>query len=289
MTGTRLSKDWANARDLNGRGQRLATQRLRRKSSKDGAHYMGVSPDGPFVRGPRSEALQDTPESLSWHEQRVKDIYKSLDHKTIGSVGLEQLQESFQLLGVPLDADMFAKYCGALLNAYATSVSSQQFIDFHKAVWANQPAAVRHRAGCPRAFIGSAAAEAAATDGAAPVERGIGSWDLTASLPSLKDVKDTEGQLRRVFRKYASAASGRLEFQKLPLVLKDLGLDAPKDIGEAESQARALFNVADSDNGGTLSFHELVEFQNRYVASLEALRGGGFVDAFRESAANVRR
>lgn len=277
MTGTRLSKDWENARNVTARKKLLATHRSKRMSSKDGAHYMGASPEGPFVRGPRAEAL-DKVESLSWHEQRVKSLYKALDKKELGCVTLQDLQDSFEMLGVPLDKDMFAKYAVDLQldlrSAYATGVTSQQFMDFHKAVWANQPAAVQHRAGCPCAFIGigPGAAEVEAMPGRGDVSPSSGALQRSmialSGAPSLKDVKDLEWQLRRVYRKHTSSEYGRLDVQKLPLVFKDLGLDFPKGIVEVERQARTDWN-----KDGTLSFHEFVEFQNRYIASLETLRG----------------
>jgi hypothetical protein len=272
MTGTRLIKDWDNARDIKARKQLLAIHRTRRKSSKDGVHYTGASSEGPYVRGPRAESIDETPESASWHEDAVTRLYKSLDVKGVGFISLEKLQESFETLMMPIDKETFAKYRSELLPN-SNCVDFEAFVAFHKAVWANQPAAVRARAGCSGAFVGGAAVTLPGPGDVSPTNGALQRIVMAPpGLPGLKDVKDLEGQLRRVFRKHASLETGRMEFQKLPDVLKDLGLDFAKSLGEVESEARSLFNVADADHNGTLSFHEFVEFQNRYVASLETHR-----------------
>lgn len=303
LTGTRTTKDWDNARDLKGRGDRLMTHKTRRKSSKDGAHYIGASIEGPFVRGPRREPLEAPAEHLSWHEQCVKNIFANLDSKGLGYVSFEKLQESFEMMRVPLDDEVFEQYALPLRETGTGAVSAQQFLDFHKAVWSNQPAAVRHNAGCPRAF-GRSAAEVDAVErpsssqskGSKEDNTGLASsasgTALKSSFPSgialpdvsVRDVRDVEGQLRRTYRMHASPkAPYLLPFDKLPDLLKDLGM-ANGMLMDVEAQARRLFNTADADNDGQLSFHEFVEFQNRYLASLETLRGGGFADAFRVTA-----
>lgn len=262
MTGTssKLSKDWDLSRDLAGREQHLARHRTRRKSSKDGVHYMGASPEGPFVRGPRFEPVDASADIWSWHENRAKSVFAQLDIKQCGEISLDALQDSFSVMKVPIDEDMFAKYCNELLPAGAVAVSFQQFLDFHKAVWSNQPAPVRRRAGC---------AQAVADPGA-----GV----------TVRDLRDLEGQLRRAYRNHSNEYYEPLRIQQLPAVFKDLGLDTGS-LPEVESQARKLFNVSDSDTDGKLSFHEFVEFQNRYVASLETVRASSFADNFKASAA----
>merc|ERR1712196_562139 len=94
---------------------------------------------------------------MGWHEERVKEIFSQLDIKQSGNVFLDQLEDSFSMMQVPIDEDMFAKYIGEFLPSGIESVNFQQFMDFHKAVWSNQPAAVRYRAGCTSAFSGIAA------------------------------------------------------------------------------------------------------------------------------------
>lgn len=274
MTGTRLSRDWELSRDLAGRGQRLALRRTRRKSSKDGAHYAGGSPEGPFVRGPRFEPSDGSPEIWAWHEDLVKTVFARLDVKGSGEISLDKLEESFSMMQVPIDEDMFARYCSELLPGAAAAVSFQQFADFHKAVWANQPAAVRHRAGCAHAFSGEAAGAKGFRSG--PASPGV----------TVRDLRELEGQLRRAYKNHSNSHYEPLSVQQLPALFKDLGLDT-SGIAEVEAQARRHFSIADADSDGRLSFHEFVEFQNRYVASLETVRASSFADNFRASAAKV--
>lgn len=260
LTGTRLSKDWESARNLPGQRERLVFHRNRQPSSKDGAHYGGASPAGPFVRGPKRPESATQPQpglDASWssYEQRATSVFKKLDLNGTGLVSLDKLQESFEMMDVPIDEDTFSMYLTDYLKRDA-GLDFQQFIELHKAVWKNQPSTVRSRWNT----------EAPRPGRPVPVEK---------SSPGLRHVQDAEGQLRRVYRKYAPL-DGYLPVDDLPSVLADLGLSSRAvALNAAPSEARRLFRAADLEGDGALSFHEFVEFQNRYVASLENLRSEG--------------
>jgi len=276
-----MMKDWQVAGDLAQRGQRADALYLRRQAASTG-QLPGVVesekpvPDFacPLARGPLGEKLktQVRPTSANWHKKKVRQIYKVLDPQKNGAVRLEQLRDSFQALSVPIDNQTFARYAQDLLPSGtldpASTVLASDFINFHQEVWANQTAFVRWHAGDPaEAGVGEqekAATHAALASVPTPMRR-------SSSAPTgvtIGELRNNELMLRKSFTRHADGPSARLNWDKIPAILQDLGL--PGHLVDLVDPAD--LEVSATDSTDELSFHQTVPIVNKLIAIHEASR-----------------
>lgn len=281
VAGTRLLKDWQLAADLGTRTKRYDRWHEKRVSTWDTNVYRGVSTKGPVVRSTLSNWNQAArkPDSLSdltgqsWHEELVGMTFASLPKTVVGEVGLDQLEASFARMQIPIDGAAFTRYACDLLPFGSDCVNFEEFSSFHKAVWANQPASVRRFAGDP-----------SATGGSEAYTGSVGNRRLlrSSSVPSgasLRELKDNEGMLRSAFKRYEQSP-GYLERGQLPALFQDVGLDLGinSDLGVPGSNRLHMFltsqcNPSDLEGKDKVSFHDVVEMQNKYITTLEGEKG----------------
>lgn len=305
IKGTRTLRDWEGAADLTSRQKRLAG--MKRHTSWSGR----VKPE-PLARGPRFEAIESRPETANWHEEKVRRVFASIDFGNRGEVRIDQLQDSFARIPLHMDEETFLKYAELLLPPDAENVTFDQFMAFHKAVWSNQPAAIRRHAGASFERDGQglgatsekeAAGEelpvdaAASPEGDLPVSPGAGfptspggnkirerlptspnaglSLHKSSSVPSVvgsRDIYKTESEVRKAYALHTNGPYGRLDHQELQALILDLGLDTSIiNVVEASVKKRGLGRGL-SEGFRPLTFHEFIEFQNRYIASQEKIR-----------------
>jgi hypothetical protein len=163
---------------------------------------------------------------------------------------------------IPIDEATFTRYACELLPEGTDYVTYKEFLAFHKAVWANQPASVRRFAGDP-----SAKGESP-FQGSASVKRLMRS----ASVPSgasLRELRDNEDMLRSAFRRY-ERPPGYLDRRELPSFFADIGLDlgVASELGLQGSTRLNTF-LTSQVGQDRVSLHDLVEIQNKYIAKLE--------------------
>jgi len=269
VAGTRTLKDWQLASDLGSRAARYDRWHDKRLSTWNTDVYRGVSLSGPVVRstlGPQSPDRKAT--SMSWHEELVKYAFSNLEKTVKGEVGLDQLEASFATMQIPIDGATFIKYACQLLPFGADCVNFEEFVAFHKAVWANQPASVRRFAGDP------ATSGSAAFTGSEANRRLLRSSSVPSGA-SLRELRDNEGMLRSAFKRY-ERSPGYLERGQLPALFQDVGLDLGinSDLGMQGSNRLNMFlnsefKSSDIEGKDKVSLHEVVEMQNKYIATLE--------------------
>lgn len=261
-------KDWEGAADLGMRNKRLKAQRLRRWSKCGdviGAEYPCMTP---LVRGPMFKKIPSKPETTSWHENRVQKVYQDLSMNGSREVSIPQLQASFERLCLPLDKETFARYAQDFDDL--DPMTYPQFLEFHKHVWANQPAAVRWHAGDP-----SACGLDNSYDGKTKPELQLSNSLPTFMNPLREVLTATEDMVRLVFKRYSHGKPGMIGRGDLPAILQDLGLPADTCIldGPVPSDlAKFLDEELGNADNSSLSFHEFVKLLNRYMCMLEAVR-----------------
>lgn len=273
VAGTRTLKDWRLAADLQKRSDRFDRWHEKRSAAWASDQYGGVSTAGPVVRSSLFKEVVDSQQaSLTWHEDLVKNTFAKLKSTVKGEVGLDQLETSFAMMQIPIDASTFTRYACELLPAGTDSVNYQEFLAFHKAVWTNQSAAVRRFAGDPTAtgsdaYTGSAACRRMMRSSSVP------------SGGSLRELRDNEGMLRSAFKRYEQSP-GYLSRGELPALFQDVGLDLgiATDVGLPGSNRLHKFlnsqlSEADVEGQDKVSLHELIEIQNKYIAALEGEKG----------------
>jgi hypothetical protein len=266
LAGTRTLKDWELASDLGQRATRFDRRHQRRAAAWGSEHYGGVSNAGPVVRSPIFTQGPDQQSSESWHEALVNRTFQSLKMTPTGEVGIDQLEASFAQMKVPIDAATFTRYACELLPAGTDSVSSKEFLAFHKAVWANQPASVRRYAGDP-----SSSGEGGPFQGATSVCRLMRSSSVPSGA-SLRELRDNEDMLRSAFRRYEQSP-GFLDRRELPGFFQDVGLDLGinSELGhQGSSRLNVFLNSQVSQD--QIGLHDLVELQNKYIATLETAK-----------------
>lgn len=263
-------KEWELARDINKRAERIQLKMNKRFASWSTEYYGPVAESGPLVRTPLFEGVELMPDSLAWHKRRVMGVFNELDVTETEEVGIDQLEESFSRLQVPIDSQTFTLYASMLLPVGTDYVSREEFLRFHQVVWANQPASVRRFAGDP-CFAGG-------TESPAMLKKPMA---RSSSMPtmgaSLKEIRDNESRLRTAFKRYESNP-GFLSRKHLPAVFQDIGLDPgiSTDLGFRGSNRLNTFltkqlKKPDVDEGiNTISVHDVIEIQNRYIAQLES-------------------
>lgn len=267
LAGTRTLKDWALASDLEKRADRFSRWHEKRSAPWATQHYSGVSEAGPVVRTPIFTRASDEDKSAAWHEQVVKGAFDSLSTSPAGEIGIDQLESSFKQIKIPIDEATFARYAAELLPQGADSVNYQEFLAFHKAVWANQPASVRRFAGDP-----STTGEQAPFQGSDSV-KSIKQMMRSSSVPSgasLQELRDNEYMLRSAFKRYEKSP-GYVERGELPALFQDVGLDLGinSELGLTGSFRLNNFLNAQEKAQDKVALHDLVELQNRYIATLE--------------------
>jgi hypothetical protein len=263
-------KDWQLASDLKTRSNRYDRWHDKRVSTFDFDIYRGVSSSGPVVRSKLlNKVVERKPEALSWHQELVEKTFASLEKTVFGEVGLDQLEASFAAMQIPIDEATFTRYACELLRPGTDCVNFAEFCNFHKVVWANQPASVRRFAGDP-----------STTGGIGMYKGNEANRRLlrSSSVPSgasLRELRDNEGMLRSAFRRHEQSP-GYLERGRLPALFHDLGLDLGinTDVGMTGSTRLHAFLTAQFNNGeleskDTYSIHDVVEMQNKYIATLE--------------------
>lgn len=269
MAGTRLLKDWQLAADLGTRAARYDRWHDKRVATWDSNVYCGVSSMGPVVRSSLFTQVADGKSaSLSWHEELVKSTFDALPKTVKGEVGLDQLDASFTTMQIPIDGATFTRYACELLPLGADCVNYQEFTAFHQAVWANQPASVRRYAGDP------------SSRGSDAYTGSLGNRRLlrSSSVPSgasLRELRANEEMLRSAFKRY-ERSPGYLDRGELPAFFQDVGLDLGinSDLGLAGSNRlqvflNSQFNRSDVEGKDKVSLHDVVEMQNKYIATLE--------------------
>jgi hypothetical protein len=206
--------------------------------------------------------------STSWHEELVKYHFSALSKTDKGEVGVDQLEASFAKMQIPIDGATFTRYACELLPRGTDCVNFEEFAAFHKAVWANQPASVRRFAGDP-----SATGSGAYTGSVA--NRRLLRSSSVPSGASLKELRDNESMLRSVFKRY-ERSPGFVERAELPAFFQDVGLDLGINTGMGVPGSNRLhqfinteFNQSGIEGKDKLSLHEVVEMQNKYIATLE--------------------
>lgn len=274
LAGTRILKDWKLAANLGKRTARFDRWHDKRISTWDSNVYQGVSSAGPVVRSTLyTQVGNRKTESLSWHEELIKHTFSQLSKTDKGEVGLDQLETSFAMMQIPIDGATFALYACELLPSGRDCLNFEEFTAFHKAVWANQPASVRRFAGDPSATGGSDAYMGSVAN------RRLLRSSSVPSGASLRELRDNEGMLRSAFKRYEQAP-GYLERGQLPAFFRDVGLDLGinTDLGLSGSNRLHMFlnsqcNPSDLEGKDQVSLHDVVEMQNKYIATLEAERG----------------
>lgn len=271
VAGTRTLKDWKLASDLSTRTARFDRWHDKRASTWDSKVYSGLGDSGPVVRSILSPQMKNrTGEVLPWHEELIRSTFTSLPKTVKDEVGLDQLEASFARMQIPIDNATFTRYACELLPFGADCVSLQEFTAFHKAVWANQPASVRRYAGDPLAT-----GDIVAYSGSASNRRLLRSSSVPSGA-SLQELRANEGMLRSAFKRY-ERSPGYLERAQLPALFQDLGLDLGinSDLGlkgssRLNSFLNAQFSKSDFEGKDQISFHDVVEIQNKYITTLES-------------------
>jgi len=270
LAGTRILKDWKLAANLGQRTARFDRWHDKRISTWDSNVYRGVNSAGPVVRSTLyAQVGNRKPESLTWHEELIKHTFSQLSKPDKGEVGLDQLEASFAMMQIPIDGATFALYACELLPSGRDCLNFEEFAAFHKAVWANQPASVRRFAGDPSATGG-----ADAYMGSVANRRLLRSSSVPSGA-SLRELRDNEGMLRSAFKRYEQAP-GYLERGQLPALFRDVGLDLGinTDLGLSGSNRLHMFldsqfKRSDLEGKDQVSLHDVVEMQNKYIATLE--------------------
>lgn len=281
-------KDWQVAGDLERRSQRHDTLQLRRQAASLGQLHepsalvdLGTSGCDfacPLARGPLGEKLRADvrPKSANWHKKKVKQVYKLLDPQRDGAVRLEQLRESFQVMSVPINDQTFAQYAQDLLHSSTSNpdctVVTEDFINFHREVWANQPAFVRWHAGDPVECDTTQAPPSplkARENAAAGVADSLMHRSGSApSIVSAGELRNNEVMLRKSFTRHADRRSASLSLDRIPAVLQDLGL--PGDLQDILASIDT--DASSSDAADELTFHRTVSIVNKCIATHEASR-----------------
>jgi hypothetical protein len=210
--------------------------------------------------------MDQVPASLSWHEELIRNVFSSLSKTVRDEVGLDQLEASFAKMQIPIDEATFTRYACELLPRGADCVNYQEFLAFHKAVWANQPASVRRYAGDPSAvgsdaFTGSVANRRLLRSSSVP------------SGGSLRELRSNEGVLRSAFKRYEQSP-GYLDRGQLPALFQDVGLDLGINTDVDKVGSTRLHSFLNSEfkrneADDKVSLHDVVEMQNKYIAALE--------------------
>lgn len=211
-----------------------------------------------------------------WFMKQVQSVFNEFDQKGTGKVSLEQLKRSLISLNIRVDDKMFAQYLDNVMPAGvgASGVGIDQFLAFHQAVWANQPAAVRRFLGAPVANEPTYPKSFLATkwkDEGIEVS-GLDVVDDMAPGSGLREAGENERVLRRAFERYCER-DGRLRrdalghLDRMIAILKDLGLEV--DIGNL---AAADIMRAAGGQSPYVSFHDFAECHNKIVLLLEKIR-----------------
>jgi len=226
---------------------------------------------GPVVRSAVFEQSPAVLETSRWHEELVKQTFDALSKTCTGEVGLDQLESSFAMMKIPLDEATFCYYAAKLLPRGTDCLTASEFMDFHKVVWLNQPANVRRYAGDPALRGGCVFPGSAGT-------RRLSRSSSVPSGASLRELRSNEEMLRSAFKRYESSP-GHLHRSELPALFHDVGLDlgVDNDLGLKGSNRLHKFLASELEcsnrqDQDALSIHEVVEMQNKYIATLEEVK-----------------
>lgn len=255
-SGTAVIKDWEVAGDIFKRGERYSQRRQRRVASLTSLSYPAPSLTGPLVRG----AVKDNPSdfeaaSTEWYSTKIDATFDELDFKGLGAITCDQLRTSFRDVGMPLDDLTFSRYKKTLPPLDGDGLDYGQFSEFHAKVWKNQPSVVRRFAGDPTAGL---------------LPSGSQMKKSSSSPCILQEFQNNEQQARRVFARHCKVGKNKAEFQAVPDIFRDLGLDP----GEYEMHMymKAQSKRDDLLSTDLISFHDFVTLLNKFMMTLEAAR-----------------
>lgn len=271
-----FNKDKQMAMDVTERLRRVEERRARRAPTWSSG--LGQVPAaGPIARGPLLEGLaQRTADER--HAQRVHEVFTELDRAGLGEVGLSELRASFLMLHIAMDERTFDRYVGALLPLHCDAVSREDFTRFHQAVWANQPGAVKRMSGIYLSAVSD--------DGDRPrVTKSASSGCL------VQEARQNEDTVRVAFSTY-NQGRGYVARREMPGLVQGLGFDPELARGVRDMRRIGGFSgwqvaKADAVDDGQVSFHEFVDYQNRFISMVEASRGPNLEDDFRRLVAST--
>lgn len=215
---------------------------------------LAASSSMPSLRGPSRLAREPpvvTRYTKTMHD--LQSLFKEHDLAGLGEITMDALRDSFEKLGYAMDRDTFMVYSEKFFPKGTDSVNIDDFIRFHDWVMSNQPPSVHH--------FGGLIWVQKPTKVEAP--------------PCLDKVRlEAEHHVRDVLNHH-STGSGYLNQQQMADVIHDLGLDNGKhsdDPHHLEQSILHLFEMADKNHDGRVSFHEFIDFHNHYIEMQSSLK-----------------
>mmetsp|Transcript_52072 Transcript_52072/g.123985 ORF Transcript_52072/g.123985 Transcript_52072/m.123985 type:complete len:434 (+) Transcript_52072:86-1387(+) len=249
---TNNSRDWEIAADLQLRSERRETLKMHRNRSWSGFVDTPAATKGPFLRGPMLDKMKARLPNDGWCELYARKAFAEYDTSRLGEVSMQNLHESLQGAELPLDPCTFNQYMDKTGMPKGDAVAQTDFVNFHRAIWENQPPAVKRQHVTLR-----------------------GQGAMAASMPrcqtapaavSVKEIREGERVARRAFGRHVPPAEdggGRLGTGVLPNVLSDLGL-------YAETTAESV--QATGDGCKKLGFEDFVGVLNQHMFVAEGWR-----------------
>lgn len=246
LEGTRLSKDWEVAADLQQRSTKFHSFTKSRHScldwsitGREGTPQLGIV----LTRAPVSAELlanapvwQDGADAL---ERKALALFRKLDVSKLGILSLDILEESFDALHsrppvLRMTRALFDRYVKECLPSGCEKVNQSEYLCFHRHVWQNQPISVRRQA-----------------------------------QSKVSDLLNVEDGTRRAFQRYAGAV-GYIHRSKLPSLLEDLGLFLQGvSSSDRVEQFYEAFHRVDTAKEDCLSYQDFVRFYNQFVLFAE--------------------
>lgn len=311
-------KDWRYARDPDHRNGRLEARRQSRIDTiaqKHGFHRGSAQltesrSHGTLVRRPlcHNHDFFDGHEHEHRHafgdvqEKRCREIFKDLDPHGRTTLNIAQIECSFAMMRINIDVQTFQAYVDTVLPLVGDphGLHVDGFVEFHRRVWNNQPLAVRRsghgqlahakiKTTIPKdnAIVPSSTANGKPKNSLrghpTQTDKRHGPRMHASSHTGLHEIKSSNSMARRAFDKYDLDHCGFVDACLLPDVFADLGLDHGQPGDPEEVQAFLDQHFCHGDSGKRVSFHDFVQYQNKYISSIETLKGLDVGSKYRKS------
>eukprot|EP00927_Polykrikos_kofoidii_P073988 TRINITY_DN69993_c0_g1_i1.p1 TRINITY_DN69993_c0_g1~~TRINITY_DN69993_c0_g1_i1.p1 ORF type:complete len:336 (+),score=52.42 TRINITY_DN69993_c0_g1_i1:91-1008(+) len=248
---TRVVKDWECASQMDSRRLRMLHHQRARSRTMTERPFTPTTQGEDFyakpfiltraVMTPELRGLGDAP--FDDLEKRAREVFTELDVGRIGLITMDALEESFARVhsnapSLRMSNELFRKYVGEVLPHDCEGVDLEQFKEFHRRIWENQPLAVRR-----------------------------------SSKTGVAELYNSEIMARKAYNRYGKGFEGYIDQEDLPNILADLGLQLDRtDRDWIDKFYEDEFVRADTSQGDRISIHDFVRFKNLVIERSEAVQ-----------------